>query len=271
MGPTSADSLPAPAQRVGEHAVDWAVARRIEAGGIAVRFREAGSGPPVVLVHGLGVSADYWWRNGPPLADAGLRALAPDLPGFGRTAGPPGGLSVPEQATALLQWIDALALPAVTLVGHSISCQTAIELAARAPDRVAALVLAGPTGDPRPRRLLHQAIGLVRDVPRESLRLAVEVGIAYLRAGPPRVWRTWWMGARHELAPLLPAVRAPGLVVVGSRDPVVRRDFARGLADALPNGRLCVVDGAPHAVIFSHAERFNAALLDFLRENGVVA
>jgi pimeloyl-ACP methyl ester carboxylesterase len=72
------------AERLGRCAAAWSAARRVRVGDWDVRYRDAGEGPPIVLVHGLGVSADYWWRNGPPLAAAGHRVLAPDLPGFGR-------------------------------------------------------------------------------------------------------------------------------------------------------------------------------------------
>jgi alpha-beta hydrolase superfamily lysophospholipase len=100
-----------PGEALGRAAAEWIVTRRVEVNGLSVRYREAGSGPALVLVHGLGCSADYWVRNGPPLAAAGLRVLAPDLPGFGRTEGPWRGLDIDEQATALADWFDAWGSP----------------------------------------------------------------------------------------------------------------------------------------------------------------
>ena len=61
---------------------------------------------PVVLVHGLGVSADYWVRNAPVIAADGFRVLAPDLPGFGGTKGPLAGLDVAQQINALMATDD---------------------------------------------------------------------------------------------------------------------------------------------------------------------
>lgn len=229
-----------------------------------MRFRETGEGPPIVLVHGLGVSSDYWYRNGPALAAAGHRVLAPDLPGFGRTEGPSGGLSISRQAGALLRWAQVVGVGPAVYVGHSLSCQTILDLAAYRPERVRGLVLAAPTGDPEGHRLLRQAWGLLRDIPRESLRLAVEVGAAYFRAGPLRVWRTWRKGAREDAFHLIHRVRAPGLVVVGRRDPVVRAGFAESLAAALPAGRMVWIDRAAHAVIFDAAPEFNGAVLEFM-------
>lgn len=219
-----------------------------------------------MLVHGLGVSADYWWRNGPAIAAAGYRVLAPDIPGFGRTEGPSTGPSVSEQTHRLLAWADALQLGPAVYTGHSLSCQVNIELAAFHPERVAGLVLAAPTGDPRRGRLTRQAWGLLRDVPREPLRLALLVVQAYLRAGPVKVWQTWQRGGHHDPMALLPLVRAPGIVVVGRADPIVRPEFAESLASGLPAGRVVWIEGGAHAVIFHPAAAFNRAVLDFLAQ-----
>ncbi|HEV2131575.1 MAG TPA: alpha/beta hydrolase [Longimicrobiaceae bacterium] len=251
--------------RLGAAAAAWADSRRVRVGEWEVRYFEAGEGPAVVLVHGLGVSADYWIRNGPPIAAAGFRLLAPDLPGFGRTEGPEGGLSIVEQAGALSAWADALALGPASYAGHSLSCQSVIELAVREPARVRALVLIGPTGDPSPGRLPKQAWRLFLDAWREPWKLLAMVGVAYLRAGPTRVWKTWTKGAEHDPLTRLPRVRVPGMVVVGTRDPVVERDFARRLTAGLPAGRLVWLEGASHAAQFDCAEEFNEEVIRFLR------
>lgn len=253
---------------LGQAAASWAAARRVMVDGISIRFREAGQGPCIVLVHGLGISADYWFRNGPALAAAGYRVLSPDLPGFGYTAGPEGGLTVREQAAALDRWAAALGLEPAVYVGHSLSCQSVLELAADVPHRVRGLVLAGPSGAPGSHRLLRQAWGLFLDTMREPWRLFPFVLHAYLRAGPVRFWRTWWEGAKHDPFAVLPRVRAPGVVVVGTRDPVVTRPFAESLAAGLPEGRLVWIPGAAHAVLFDRSRAFNRVLLRFLEELG---
>lgn len=229
-----------------------------------MRYREAGEGKPIVLVHGLGVSADYWIRVGPPLAAEGFRVLAPDLPGFGRSAGLSGGLGVRAQADAVRAWALALDLPPAVYVGHSLSAQSVLELAAEHPDSIVGILLAGPTGDgPAGRRLIRQAIALLRDIPRESLLLATMVGSAYLHAGPLKVIRTWILGAKHDPLPLLARVAAPSLVVIGERDPVVRRRFADRLAAGLSDGHVVVIPDAAHAVIFDQTGAFNQTLASF--------
>jgi 2-hydroxy-6-oxonona-2,4-dienedioate hydrolase len=250
---------------LGEAAAEWASSRRVTAGTQRIRYREAGAGAPLVLVHGLGVSADYWIRNGPPLAARGLRVLAPDLPGFGRTEGPPEALGILSQAEALRRFALALALTPAVYVGHSLSCQTVLELAVRHPALVRGLVLAAPTGEGGPaRRLARQAFGLLRDIHRESLALAILVAVAYLRAGPRRIIRTWRLGARHDPLRIVSAVAAPTLIVLGERDPVVDPEFAARLADGLPDARIARVEGGTHGIIFQAAEGFNSAVIDFV-------
>lgn len=253
--------------RLGEVAAAWASSRWVEVRGRQVRYREAGSGLPLVLVHGLGVSADYWVRNAAVLAAAGFRVLAPDLPGFGRTEGPADGLDVPAQVAAVREWAAAVGVGPAVYLGHSLSCQTILQLAVDDPPSVRGLILAAPTGEGAvARRLIRQAIGLVLDVPRESLKLSMLVASAYMRAGPMKVFRTWRMGARHDPMPLLDQVDCRGVVIVGDRDPVVELTFAREMAKGMRNGRVLVVPGGSHAVIFDRTGAFNAAVLEFLGE-----
>lgn len=253
-----------PGSRLGAYAAAWTKERWIAVGGWTMRYREAGSGPVIVLLHGLAVSADYWWRNGPPLAAAGFRVIAPDLPGFGRTRGPDAGLSIPEQAAALNQWQLTMRLEQAIYVGHSLSCQSILQHASWFPERVAGLVLAAPTGDPKPLRMIRQAIGLGRDAFRESWKLKVVVAQAYLRAGTIRAVRTWRAAAEHDALAAAEAVRCPGTVILGRRDPVVRPHFAEALARRL-GGEVVWVPKGPHAVIFDTAEAFNAAVVEFAR------
>lgn len=250
--------------REGEAAVAWGRERWVDVEPWRVRFREAGEGPPLVLVHGLGLSADFWWRNGPPLAAAGFRVLAPDLPGFGKTEGPP-SLTVPEQARWVAAWADAIGLGPAAYVGHSVSAQAVLELAATAPARVTALVLAAPTGDPAPLRLLRQAAGFVADPVFEPLGLIPTVAEHYVRAGFGRWLRTWAKAGSHDALAAARRVRAPGIVVLGRHDPIVRREFAEELAKALPGGCCVVLEHGAHAVVFDAPDAFNSEVIRFLQ------
>jgi 2-hydroxy-6-oxonona-2,4-dienedioate hydrolase len=250
---------------LGEAAAAWATTRRTSVGPVNIRYREAGSGPAVVLVHGLGMAADYWTRTGPALGAAGFRVLAPDLPGFGETEGPDDGLPIQKQAAALRQWAVSIGLEPAVYVGHSLSCQSVLELAVRWPDSVTGLILAAPTGNGGRLRMLAEAWGLLRDATRESFELLVIAGHAYLRAGFLRFFHTWRSGADHDPLPLLPRISVPALVVVGDRDPVVSLDYATQFTNLLTKGRLQVIAGGTHAVFFHRPQEFNASAIEFLQ------
>jgi 4,5:9,10-diseco-3-hydroxy-5,9,17-trioxoandrosta-1(10),2-diene-4-oate hydrolase len=118
--------------------------RSLRVDGLSVRYLEEGEGAPVLLLHGasLGSSADVWTRNLPALAAYRLRALAPDLPGFGGTDNPQ-DRSVAYRRRFILCLMDALGIERASLVGHSQSGRVAVDLAFSHPQRVAKLVVLG--------------------------------------------------------------------------------------------------------------------------------
>jgi 2-hydroxy-6-oxonona-2,4-dienedioate hydrolase len=249
-----------------EAAVAWSRSRHVTVGDWRIRYREAGGGTRiVVLVHGLGVSADYWIRNGPALAAAGCRVLAPDLPGFGRSTGDEADVGVAAQARMLAEWAAALDLGPAVYVGHSVSCQSVVELAGAEPARVVGLVLAAPTQGTRAPAIWHEAARFARDAFREPLRLYPVIGEAYLRAGPVRWVRTWRAARRHDLHAAARRVRVPCVVLLGTRDPVVTHPEAGALTAALRNARLQMLEGGTHALIYTAADAFNRAVLDHVR------
>ena len=251
--------------KLSDAAAAWATPQRVLVNGTRIRFREAGEGPAIVLVHGLGISADYWFRNGPELAIKGFRVLAPDLPGFGRTPSDRPALRVEQQAEALAHLARTLDLSPAVYVGHSLSCQSVLQLAADQPSLVRGLVLAAPTGAPVRFRLPRQAWGLFLDAWREPFRLFPTVAKTYLQAGLREFFQTWHYAAEHQPLALLPRVRAPGIVVVGKRDPVVPPEYAEVLASGLQDGRVVWVAGGAHAVLLDRSRAFNRAVTAFMQ------
>jgi 2-hydroxy-6-oxonona-2,4-dienedioate hydrolase len=239
--------------------LEWTVAGR------RTRILEAGSSSsmPVVLVHGLGLSADVWRPHMRILAAAGQSVYAPDLPGCGRSEGPMLGMGVPDGARWLVQLRAALALPPAVWVGHSVAAQTTVHLAARWPDVVAGLVLATPTGERGRLRWLAQLAGLARTTWREPAWLVRDVLRHYLTTNPSRTIGTWLRSRSHDPLGDAARVRAPALVFVGRNDPVVPLAFARRLCAALAQGRLVELDEAAHGAALSASDAFSATLLDF--------
>lgn len=202
--------------------------------------------PPVVMFHGLGVSA----ASLGPLAErlaARATTLVPDLPGFGRTRAD-GTWGMSRIAEAMEEVIDRRGLGRVTLVGHSWGCHVATILAARHPGRVGALVLLSPAFDHRPGGALGQALRLAADAPMERPVLVLGAARDYLRAGPRRVVGTLRDAAAVPLDAVVADVRAPVLVVRGGRDPLTTGRWARAIAAGAPHARIAVVPRAAHGL-----------------------
>lgn len=123
-----------------------------------LHYAEQGAGRAVVLVHMSGFNHAQFAKAMPLLADAGLRAVAIDLPGFGMSDPPPRPPSVPDYATAVLALMEALAIEPVVMVGSHLGAQVASETAATRPEAVERLVLVGPMPTTREERAAHQAL-----------------------------------------------------------------------------------------------------------------
>ena len=125
------------------------IGRSVVAAGIRTNYHDQGSGAPVLLVHGSGPGVSAWanWRGVlPPLAQ-GRRVLAPDVVGFGYTDRPTDFVfSHQAWVDHIVGFLDALELPAVSVVGNSFGGALALRLADRYPDRVDRLVLMGSVG-----------------------------------------------------------------------------------------------------------------------------
>ncbi|HEV7870024.1 MAG TPA: alpha/beta hydrolase [Modestobacter sp.] len=166
------------------------------------------------------------------------------LPGMGRRAPVPG---VDELAAQLRA---ALGEGPVLLVGHSQSCQV---VAAAADDpRVAALLLLGPTTDPRLRRLPVLAARWLRTAVREPPWQLPLVLAQWLTTGPRAMTALWRTAAPDRIDVRLAAVPVPVLVVRGTRDALCPADWATALARRAPRGRLIELPGAAHMTVQTH-------------------
>lgn len=222
-------------------------------------------GPVVVLVHGLIVSGRYMQPTLQHLAPS-CRVYAPDLPGFGRSDKPPRTLDVDALSDALAAWMRAANIGSATLVGNSLGCQIVASLAARYPSLVERAVLQGPTMDRGARSVPRQVARFLRNAPREpSSLLSIELR-DYQAAGLRRGWRTLRAALEDRIEENLPRVRAPTLVVRGSRDPICTQRWAEEVAGLLPRGRLVVVPGAAHTLNFAAPAEFARLIRGFIAE-----
>jgi 2-hydroxy-6-oxonona-2,4-dienedioate hydrolase len=199
--------------------------------------------PPVVLVHGTGMSSRYLV---PVAARLGVkrRVIAPDLPGYGLSGDPGTYLSTVELADALAAFMDSEGIAAAPVLANSYGCQVAAHLAARRSDLVARLVLQGPTLDPAARRTTRQMVRWLRNMRREPRHMWPIMLRDYRDAGIRRVLKTGREVIADHIEEVLPEIQAPTLIVVGDDDVFVPMSWARELVDLLPRGRLAELSGA---------------------------
>ncbi len=220
------------------------------------------SSPTIVLVHGQVISSLYMVPTA-RLLSSEFPVYAPDLPGFGWSGNPQRVLDVSELADALAGWMKAIGLSRAALVANSLGCQIVVDLAARQPELVDALVLAGPTIDRKARNAPAQILRWLRDWPHERPSLALAHVRDFVLAGVPRSLETFRNTLADQIEEKLPLVQAPALVVRGSRDPIVPQDWAEEVTRLLPRGRLVVIPG-PHCVNYSAPREFTRVVCEFL-------
>lgn len=222
--------------------------------GYRIHARSGGSDgngrPPVVLVHGIGVSSRYMIPTAVELADR-YRVYAPDLPGFGKSDKPAVALNVPQLADALAAWIAAMRLEPATVVGNSFGCQVVADLAANHPRCASRAVLIGPTVDPTARTAVQQLGRWMKDNPREPPSLGAVVLRDYADCGMARVAATFRASLQDRIEVKLPAIGTPALVIRGTRDPIVPQEWAERATSLLAHGRLALVPGSPHAANYA--------------------
>jgi pimeloyl-ACP methyl ester carboxylesterase len=261
-----------------------------------MRFWHAGSGPALVLVHGL-LGYSFSWRGAIPSLAQNWEVFAPDMPGAGfsecRTDL---DCTLPGAAQRLLAFLDAAGIPACDLVGSSYGGSTAAMLAGLMPSRVRSLVLISPAnpwsgiGRKRLALLRNPAIAFlfpaaaraahslhkyfVRRMWGDPKRVTSETLAGYIRPLiRPRVFehavkivRTWHADMA-QLEFTLPKIAGiPTLLVWGDKDRVVELATARTLLEHLPGARLEIIAGAGHLPYEECPEEFCQVMQKFLND-----
>jgi 2-hydroxy-6-oxonona-2,4-dienedioate hydrolase len=219
--------------------------------------------PPVILVHGIGVAGRFMVPIARLLASH-HPVYVPDLPGFGESDKPTRTLNLAELTDALVGWTRVVGLKRAAFLGNSFGCQIVVDLAVRYPELVERAVLQGPTMDPQARAAWRQVARWVRNNRRERPSQALISVQEYRRCGIRRLAKTFRFALEDRIEEKLPRVRVPTLVVRGSKDPIVPQRWAEEATRLLPEGRLAVIPGAPHTLIYNAPLELSHVVLPFL-------
>jgi pimeloyl-ACP methyl ester carboxylesterase len=246
-------------------------------------WREAGDGPAIVFLHGLGGTRLAWEPQLEGLSDR-FRCIAWDMPGYGQSAALP-ELSFANIADSIVTLLELAGVERAHVVGLSFGGQQAMHLAIRHPDRVDRLVLAdtsprfGANGTDAEQwkraRLAPIESGLT---PGDMAPQVVDAIAAPGFAGPERerviaafvpITSAAFRASveclpTHDVTDRLGDILSPTLVVVGELDEETPVEYAEAIAAAIPDAQLSVIPGAGHLAPSEAPEVFNELVRAFV-------
>ena len=263
--------------------------------GTQLYYNDWGTGKPVVLIHGWPLNSDSWEYQSVFLASQGLRVIAYDRRGFGKSAQPWSGYDYDTLADDLAALLDKLDLHDATLVGFSMGGgEVARYLARHGAARVSkAVLLAAVTPfllktDDHPegvdRSVFDQMIdGLQKDRPgflatfgkqffgagmlnfSVSSEILQWASMMALHASPKATLDCVRAFSETDFRADLRAITVPTLIIHGDADATVPIDVAgRAAAALIPNAEFKEYGGAPHALFYTERDRLNEDLLAFI-------
>ena len=246
---------------------------------------EVGTGPTIVLLHAGIADRTMWAEHLVPIAAAGYRVMAMDLPGFGQAP------AAPQDApwNDVVETLDALSVERCVLVGNSFGGAVALRVAVVAPRRVVALmVISAPPPNVAPSPELRAAWEAEESaLERGDIDAAVDAVVdAWTLPSAPaalrqrvaemqrRAFELQLAGpdATESVDPIegpatLATIQVPALVVVGELDMIDFRRGAETIARHLPHANHVVIAGTKHLAPLEQPEQFRGLLLRFLSEH----
>ncbi len=238
----------------------------------------------VVFIHGAGHDHTVWVMPSRHFARHGLRVLAPDLPGHGRSAGAP-LTTIEAMADWLAGLMDACSVANATIVGHSMGALVAHAFAARHPNRVQALALLGVS---TPMAVTAKLL----DAARNNDPAATQMANGWSHSARARLGGNpnpgFWMlgggaaliarcGAGVHYADLaacdayrgdFAAITTPTLVIVGDVDQMTPARGGREIASSMRNARLVTLSGCGHAMLSEQPNQVLDALIGIVEPLG---
>jgi non-heme chloroperoxidase len=262
---------------------------------ITLHYEDHGAGAPVVLIHGYPLSSHSWEKQMRALLSAGYRAITYDRRGFGASSQPTVGYDYDTFAHDLHILMATLDLRDTALVGHSMGTgEVTRYLAVYGSERVRKVAMLAPL-PPFLLRTADNPEGVRQDVFDGIMRAIVADRPAYMKAllddcfnvdvlgdslaseqdlqlfwnvavsasakGTLDCVAAWLTDFRSDL----PQIDTPTLIVQGDQDRIFPIHVTgRRLPALIKDAQFVVIEGGPHAIIWTHAEEVNQALLEFL-------
>jgi len=248
-------------------------------------YSVVGSGPPVVLVHGLGMHRGMWMWQVPALAER-FTVITYDLLGHGESRNPPENCTLSDFSDQLETLCDALDLGSAALAGFSLGGMIVRSFALAHPDRVNALAILHSAHDrtPEERTAIMVRVNQAAETgPSATVDAALErwFGDDFRVANPdvmdavrdavmandpavyPSIYRVLAQGD-EELATAISAIRCPTLVMTGSEDYGNSAGMSQRMAASIPHAECVILPGLRHMALAEDPDTFNVPLMSFM-------
>jgi non-heme chloroperoxidase len=277
----------------------YVTAGRENSAAIRIYYEDHGSGSPVVLVHGYALNGHSWEKQETALLAAGYRVITYDRRGFGASSRPSVGYDFTTLATDLHLLLGRLDLRGVVLAGFGMGTgEVTRYLAVHGSERVSAAVLVAPLlpflvkTDDNPDGIDRSVFDammarITADRPaamKDLLDNAYNVDLLGGTRVSDQAWQNSFYAAlsasaqaaltcltacQEDFRADLTTISIPVLVIHGDQDRVLPYEAtSRRLPDLLRNARSTLIAGGPHAIIWTHADEVNQALLQFTGQLG---
>jgi pimeloyl-ACP methyl ester carboxylesterase len=253
--------------------------------GTELYYETVGDGAPLLMIHGLGSSADDWAFQRDEFARQHALIL-PDLRGSGRSAKPAGPYSIRQFADDLWALVDRLGHRQVSILGFSLGGAVALEMSVAQPERVAALILCNALANYRTdtwRKWLEARLQLafVHTLGlKGTARMIAKRLFPMPDQAPKRQRVVDVVGANPKYAYLatvhaligwsaserLTKLQSPVLIIAAEHDYTPLED-KRTEAGQFPSAEFVVIAGSRHGTPFDSTEQFNACVLTFLKQS----
>jgi 3-oxoadipate enol-lactonase len=253
---------------------------------IAVEY--AGTGEPVLFMHGIGGNRRNWHSQIPAFAKY-FKAIAWDARGYGDSDDYEGALNFNAYADDAVRVLDHFSIDKVDLCGLSMGGRIAMDFAARYPDRLKSLVLcdthkgfSGLSPEARAAFIASRKEPLIngkepKDIagpvaktligPNASQEAYEALVDSMSRLHKESYIKSIEASVNSDVRTDLGNIKAPTLVVVGSADRLTTVDMAKSIAGDIPDSELSIIKDAGHLVNIEEPEQFNTIVIDFLRRH----
>jgi non-heme chloroperoxidase len=275
IGASAGSAATQPARRQGDSLL-------VTRDGARLFYNDWGAGNPVVFNHAWGLNADIWEYQLTELNDQGLRCVAYDKRGHGRSSDPGRGYDYDTLSDDLAAIIEELDLHDVTLVGFSMgSGEVARYLSRHGTERVKRAVLVSVVGPmsagggildsfvaglktDRPAFLAGGLPLFIGDETAVSPAMAQWIIAQFLRASPKAIIEC--MRVKSDFRADFPAFAVPTMIIHGAKDQISPIDKTAKLTAPLIRGcELKIYEDAPHGLVITHRDRLTNDLLKFIK------